>query len=214
MEIDRHKIAEHVNLPVMKLVGEVADEMGRECYVVGGYVRDIFLMRPSNDMDFVTVGSGIEVARAVAHHLGKRAHLAVFRTYGTAQVKTRQWELEFVGARRESYRRESRNPIVEDGTLDDDQRRRDFTINAMAICLNKDRYGELLDPFDGIGDMERRIKAQLRTHPHHHPRAHCRGVDENHAQQPAITRLDVARPVRPAAAHFPRTGSPQGHRDS
>ena len=157
MEIDRHKIAEHVNLPVMKLVGEVADEMGRECYVVGGYVRDIFLMRPSNDMDFVTVGSGIEVARAVAHHLGKRAHLAVFRTYGTAQVKTRQWELEFVGARRESYRRESRNPIVEDGTLDDDQRRRDFTINAMAICLNKDRYGELLDPFDGIGDMERRI---------------------------------------------------------
>ena len=157
MEIDRHKIAEHVNLPVMKLVGEVADEMGRECYVVGGYVRDIFLMRPSNDMDFVTVGSGIEVARAVAHRLGKRAHLAVFRTYGTAQVKTRQWELEFVGARRESYRRESRNPIVEDGTLDDDQRRRDFTINAMAICLNKDRYGELLDPFDGIGDMERRI---------------------------------------------------------
>ena len=157
MEIDRQKIASHVNLPVMKLVGEVADELHRECYVVGGYVRDIFLERPCNDMDFVTVGSGIEVARAVAHRLGKRSHLSVFRTYGTAQVKTRQWELEFVGARRESYRRESRNPIVEDGTLDDDQRRRDFTINAMAICLNKERYGELLDPFDGIGDMERRI---------------------------------------------------------
>ncbi len=157
MNIDRQKIAEHVNLPVMKLVGEVADGLGRECYVVGGYVRDIFLERPSNDIDFVTVGSGIEVARAVAQRLGKRAHLAVFRTYGTAQVKTRQWELEFVGARRESYHRESRNPIVEDGTLDDDQRRRDFTINAMAICLNKGRYGELLDPFDGIGDMERRI---------------------------------------------------------
>ena len=141
----------------MKLVGSVADELHRECYVVGGYVRDIFLERPSNDMDFVTVGSGIEVARAVANRLGKRAHLAVFRTYGTAQVKTRQWELEFVGARRESYHRESRNPIVEDGTLDDDQKRRDFTINAMAICLNKERYGELLDPFDGIGDMERRI---------------------------------------------------------
>ena len=141
----------------MRLVGDVADELHRECYVVGGYVRDIFLNRPSNDMDFVTVGSGIEVARAVANRLGKRAHLAVFRTYGTAQVKTRQWELEFVGARRESYQRESRNPIVEDGTLDDDQKRRDFTINAMAICLNKDRYGELLDPFDGIGDMERRI---------------------------------------------------------
>ena len=141
----------------MKLVGEVADELHRECYVVGGYVRDIFLERPSNDMDFVTVGSGIELAKAVAHRLGRRAHLAVFRTYGTAQVKTHKWELEFVGARRESYRRDSRNPIVEDGTLDDDQRRRDFTINAMAICLNKERYGELLDPFDGIGDMERRI---------------------------------------------------------
>lgn len=157
MEIDRQKIASHVNLPVMKLVGEVADELHRECYVVGGYVRDIFLERPCNDMDFVTVGSGIEVARAVAPRLGKRSHLSVFRTYGTAQVKTRQWELEFVGARRESYRRESRNPIVEDGTLNDDQCRRDFTINAMAICLNKDRYGELLDPFDGIGDLERRI---------------------------------------------------------
>ena len=157
MEIDRQKLAEHVSLPIMRLVGEVADSIGRECYVVGGYVRDIFLERSSNDIDFVTVGSGIEVARAVAQRLGKRAHLSVFRTYGTAQVKTRQWELEFVGARRESYRRESRNPIVEDGTLDDDQKRRDFTINAMAICLNKDRYGELLDPFDGIGDMERRI---------------------------------------------------------
>ena len=157
MEFDHKIISESVNLPVMKLVGSVADELHRECYVVGGYVRDIFLKRPCNDMDFVTVGSGIEVAREVAHRLGKRAHLAVFRTYGTAQVKTRQWELEFVGARRESYHRESRNPIVEDGTLDDDQRRRDFTINAMAICLNQDRYGQLLDPFDGIGDMERRL---------------------------------------------------------
>lgn len=157
MRIDRQKIDAHVELPILKLVGNVADDLQRECYIVGGYVRDIFLERPSNDMDFVTVGSGIEVAKAVAHRIGKRAHLAVFRTYGTAQVKTRQWELEFVGARRESYRRESRNPIVEDGTLDDDQKRRDFTINAMAICMNKARYGELLDPFDGIGDLERRI---------------------------------------------------------
>ena len=157
MRIDRQKIDAHVELPILKLVGNVADDLQRKCYIVGGYVRDIFLERPSNDMDFVTVGSGIEVAKAVARRIGKRAHLAVFRTYGTAQVKTRQWELEFVGARRESYRRDSRNPIVEDGTLDDDQKRRDFTINAMAICLNKARYGELLDPFDGIGDMERRI---------------------------------------------------------
>ena len=157
MEIDRQRISEHINLPVMKLVGSVADELKRECYVIGGYVRDIFLNRASNDIDFVTVGSGIEVAKAVASSLGRRAHLSVFKNFGTAQVKTRQWELEFVGARRESYHRESRNPIVEDGTLDDDQKRRDFTINAMAICLNKNRYGELLDPFDGIGDMERRI---------------------------------------------------------
>ena len=157
MRIDRQKIDAHVELPILKLVGNVADDLQRKCYIVGGYVRDIFLERPSNDMDFVTVGSGIEVAKAVARRIGKRAHLAVFRTYGTAQVKTRQWELEFVGARRESYRRDSRNPIVEDGTLDDDQKRRDFTINAMAICLNQARYGELLDPFDGIGDMERRI---------------------------------------------------------
>ena len=157
MDIDRPKIAEHVQLPILKLIGNVADEMHRECYIVGGYVRDIFLERPSNDMDFVTVGSGISVAREVANRLGKRAHLSVFKTFGTAQVKTRQWELEFVGARRESYHRESRNPIVEDGTLEDDQKRRDFTINAMAICLNEKRYGELLDPFDGLGDMERRI---------------------------------------------------------
>ena len=157
MDLDRQKIAEHVNLPVMKLVGSVADELHRECYVVGGYVRDIFLERPSNDMDFVTVGSGIELAKAVASRFGKRAHLSVYRNYGTAQVRTRQWELEFVGARREFYHRESRNPIVEDGTLNDDQQRRDFTINAMAICLNKERYGELLDPFDGVGDLERRI---------------------------------------------------------
>ncbi len=157
MRIDRQKIDAHVELPILKLVGNVADDLQRECYIVGGYVRDIFIERPSNDMDFVTLGSGIEVAKAVARRIGKHAHLAVFRTYGTAQVKTRQWELEFVGARRESYRRDSRNPIVEDGTLDDDQKRRDFTINAMAICLNKARYGELLDPFDGIGDMERRI---------------------------------------------------------
>lgn len=157
MNIDRQKIAEHVQLPVLKLIGNVADELHRECYIVGGYVRDIFLERPSNDMDFVTVGSGITVAREVAQRLGKRAHLSVFKTYGTAQVKTRQWELEFVGARRESYHRDSRNPIVEDGTLEDDQRRRDFTINAMAICLNEEHYGELLDPFDGIGDLDRRI---------------------------------------------------------
>ena len=154
--IEQH-IKEHLSNTVFHTVGNVADEMGRECYVVGGYVRDILLDRPSKDIDFVTVGSGIEVAEKVAKKLGPRTSVAVFKTYGTAQVKSQGLELEFVGARRESYTRKSRNPIVEDGTLEDDQRRRDFTVNAMAICVNKDAYGKLLDPFDGIGDMERRI---------------------------------------------------------
>lgn len=160
MNIDTKRINDKIGQPIFRLVGEVADAMQRECYVVGGYVRDIILDRPTNDMDFVTVGSGIEVAKAVAAKLratGHRAHLSVFKTYGTAQVKSGRLELEFVGARRESYHRESRNPIVEDGTLDDDQKRRDFTINAMAISLNAKSYGKLLDPFDGVGDMEQHI---------------------------------------------------------
>ena len=158
MNTSKENILSHLSHPAFGIVGGVADEMHRECYVVGGYVRDIFLERHSKDIDFVTVGSGIEVAQQVAKKFGShKAHIAVFKTYGTAQVKAMGVELEFVGARRESYNRNSRNPIVEDGTLNDDQRRRDFTINAMAISVNSDRWGELLDPFDGIGDMERRL---------------------------------------------------------
>ena len=141
--------------PVLRMVGEEADRLGLECYVIGGWVRDLFLHRPSDDIDIVVVGSGILLAETVAKRLGKGARLSVFKTYGTAQVKKSDQELEFVGARRESYQHDSRNPIVEDGTLQEDQNRRDFTINAMAICLNKARYGELLDPFDGVGDLER-----------------------------------------------------------
>ena len=155
------ELAALLDRPLFRLVAQVADQMGVECYVVGGFVRDIFLQRPSNDIDVVVVGSGIEVAREVAATLGRRAHLSVFKNYGTAQVKLSSQkpghepiELEFVGARRESYRRESRKPIVEDGTLEDDQNRRDFTINACAICLNANRFGQLVDPFDGIYDME------------------------------------------------------------
>lgn len=125
--------------------------------MVGGFVRDLLLGRPCNDLDFVTVGSGIELAQAVAAKFGRKGHLAIYATYGTAQVKHASCELEFVGARKESYHRESRNPIVEDGTLEDDQQRRDFTINAMAICLNKDRFGELVDPFDGVADLESKV---------------------------------------------------------
>ena len=149
--------SEKIEFPILHLVGEEADRLGLECYVIGGWVRDLFLHRPSDDIDVVVVGSGIRLAEAVAKRLGRGAHLAVFKTYGTAQVKKGELEVEFVGARRESYTRDSRNPIVEDGTLEEDQNRRDFTINAMAICLNKERFGDLLDPFDGIGDLERCI---------------------------------------------------------
>lgn len=143
--------------PVFRIIGETADEMGLEVYVVGGFVRDILLGRHSADLDFVTVGSGIRLAKAVASRLGKKGKLTVYATYGTAQIRHKDLELEFVGARKESYNRNSRNPIVEDGTLDDDQKRRDFTINAMAVCLNKDRFGMLVDPFDGLADLEAKI---------------------------------------------------------
>ncbi len=186
---------------VLHLIGETADRMGLECYVIGGWVRDLFLHRESTDIDIVCLSPehqntdtpehqntdtpirrdtdtpryqekstaeyrpGILLAEEVAKRLGKGAHLSVFKTYGTAQVKRGDLELEFVGARKESYTRDSRNPIVEDGTLQEDQDRRDFTINAMAICLNNGglikvkgertlQYGELLDPFDGMGDLE------------------------------------------------------------
>ena len=151
-------LAKILDREIFHQISSVADRLGMECYVVGGYVRDIFLERPSDDIDVVVVGSGIEVAKHVADAIGrKKSHLAVFKTYGTAQVKTQGIELEFVGARRESYNRNSRNPIVEDGTLHDDQCRRDFTINAMAISVNKASWGKLLDPFDGIGDLERQL---------------------------------------------------------
>lgn len=153
-------LAEDLKNPIFKKIGVIADTLGREVYVVGGYVRDIFLNRESKDIDFVTVGSGIELAEAVSESLGRKKSLAVYANYGTAQIKDHGLELEFVGARKESYHRESRNPIVEDGTLEDDQNRRDFTINAMAICLNADRFGELVDPFNGIVDLYNR---QIRT---------------------------------------------------
>lgn len=135
-------------------IGDAADTLGLECYVVGGYVRDLFLERPSNDIDVVVVGSGIAVAQQLRKILGRRAHVSVFKNFGTAQVKFGTQEVEFVGARKESYDHDSRKPHVEDGTLEDDQNRRDFTINAMAVCLNKSRFGELVDPFEGVYDLE------------------------------------------------------------
>lgn len=148
------ELAQLLDKDIFKTIGRVADHLRMECYVVGGYVRDLFLERASNDIDVVVVGSGIRVAEELKGQLGREAHLSVFRNFGTAQVKYRDLEVEFVGARKESYSHDSRKPHVEDGTLEDDQNRRDFTINALAICLNHDRFGELVDPFDGVYDME------------------------------------------------------------
>lgn len=148
------ELAQILDKDIFHLIGEAADELHLDCYVVGGYVRDIFLERPSNDIDVVVVGSGIKVADALRRKLGRKAHISVFKNFGTAQVKYKNLEVEFVGARRESYSHDSRKPIVEDGTLEDDQNRRDFTINAMAIQLNKVHFGELVDPFGGIEDLE------------------------------------------------------------
>ena len=161
-------LAHILDKDIFHQISTVADGLGVECYVVGGYVRDIFLERPSADIDVVVVGSGIEVAKGLKQLLGKRAHLSVFKNFGTAQVKIRERqrgdgpedehvseiEVEFVGARKESYSHDSRKPVVENGTLEDDQNRRDFTINAMAICLNQSRFGELVDPFNGLADLE------------------------------------------------------------
>lgn len=148
------QLAKLLDKDIFHKISEAADRLGMDCYVVGGYVRDLFLQRPSNDIDVVVVGSGIRVADALKSLLGGKAHIAVFRNFGTAQVKYKGMEVEFVGARKESYSHDSRNPVVENGTLEDDQNRRDFTINAMAVCLNKDRFGQLVDPFDGVRDLE------------------------------------------------------------
>ena len=148
-------LASHLTHPVFKRIGELADERGQRAFVIGGFVRDLMLDRPCKDIDIVTEGSGIELARATAQRMGiKQVH--VFKNFGTAMFKARDYEIEFVGARKESYTRGSRKPVVEDGTLEDDQNRRDFTINAMAIGLNADSFGKLVDPFGGIDDLDRK----------------------------------------------------------
>jgi poly(A) polymerase len=146
-------LSEKIQDRIFGVISEAAGELQVEAYVIGGFVRDLFLKRPSKDIDVVTVGSGIALAKLVAKKLGKHVQVTVFKNFGTAQLKYDGLEVEFVGARKESYHSDSRKPIVEDGSLEDDQKRRDFTINAMAICLNKERLGELVDPFDGMEDL-------------------------------------------------------------
>ena len=148
-------LSEHIQDPVIKTISEITSEANMEAYIVGGYTRDILLNRVSKDIDIVVIGSGIQLAKLVTKKLN--AQLSVFKNFGTAQVKTRDLEIEFVGARKESYDRGSRKPIVEDGTLQEDQERRDFTINAMFISLQKDSFGELIDPFKGLQDLKNKI---------------------------------------------------------
>ena len=155
--LSQAEIVKRLDSNIFHVLRQAADGIERPCYLIGGYVRDLFLERKSDDIDVVVVGDGIDMAQKVAEILGKGAHISVFRHYGTAQVKWHKQELEFVGARKESYLPESRKPAVEDGTLQDDLDRRDFTINAMGICLNSEHFGELIDPFDGLGDMENHL---------------------------------------------------------
>ena len=163
IELSQNKLKEHFEQDLFTDITATADDLGLECYVVGGYVRDLILERHSDDIDVVVVGSGIEMAKAYGKRLGKGANVSVFKNFGTAQVKFNSIEVEFVGARKESYQRSSRKPIVEDGTLADDQNRRDFTINALAVCLNKERLGELVDPFGGIEDLKKVLFASFRS---------------------------------------------------
>lgn len=161
-EFHEMNLAKKLEHPIFQTISQVAKSQGLETYVVGGYVRDLILNRPSKDFDFVCVGSGIQLAEAVKSALGGQVPLAVFKSFGTAMIKHGDLELEFVGARKESYQRDSRKPIVEDGSLEDDQNRRDFAINAMAISLNSSNFGELIDPFGGVIDIkERLIKTPL-----------------------------------------------------
>ena len=148
---------QHIQHPIFTVISTIADELNQETYVIGGFVRDLILKRPSQDIDVVTIGSGIILAEKVAAKLGPNINVTVFKTFGTAMLKYQSLEVEFVGARKESYHQDSRKPIVENGTLEEDQNRRDFTINALAICLNHDRFGELIDPFGGIQDIENKI---------------------------------------------------------
>jgi putative nucleotidyltransferase with HDIG domain len=149
-------VKKYLDHKIFAMISEVADELNVECYVIGGFVRDLFLQRKSEDIDVVVIGSGIELAEKLSKKI-KGSKLSVFKNFGTAQIKWKNLEVEFVGARKESYRADSRKPIVEDGTLEDDQNRRDFTINALALCLNKERFGELIDPFNGISDIKNKI---------------------------------------------------------
>jgi poly(A) polymerase len=146
-----------INIKIFQVISQVADQMQLQTYVIGGFVRDLYLNRESKDIDIVTLGSGIELARRVSENLKNKPQVNFFKNFGTAMFKYKDLEIEFVGARKESYQSDSRKPVVEDGSLEDDQNRRDFTINALALGLNKSNFGILVDPFNGIDDLKNKI---------------------------------------------------------
>jgi len=150
-------LKKHLFHPVFNIIADIAEKNHQQVFVIGGFVRDALLARPCKDIDIVVKGSGIQLAQQVAQAIGNDCHITVYKNFGTAMLIHNDWNIEFVGARKESYRSDSRKPAVEEGTLEDDQNRRDFTINAMAISLQKDNYGELIDPFNGINDLKKRI---------------------------------------------------------
>jgi len=150
-------LKDYLKHPIFSIISLSAEESNLKAYVIGGFVRDLFLRRPSTDIDIVTIGSGIELAEIVGRKIGKNTHVSVFRNFGTAMLHYGKWQVEFVGARKESYRLDSRKPIVETGSMEDDQNRRDFTINAMAISLNKEDFGSLIDPFGGLAHLEEQL---------------------------------------------------------
>ncbi|MEP7171172.1 MAG: tRNA nucleotidyltransferase, partial [Bacteroidota bacterium] len=147
----------HLTHPVFKIISEVCEKENLQSYVVGGFVRDIFLKRPCKDIDIVVVGDGIDIAKKVSKKIGNQTTVSVFKNFGTAMLQFEDYQIEFVGSRKESYREHSRKPIVETGTLEDDQKRRDFTINALALHLTPNHFGELIDPFSGLDDIEKKI---------------------------------------------------------
>ena len=158
-----YDFTKHIDNQIFKIIAQASKQLGYRSYVIGGYVRDILLCRPSNDIDVVTVGSGITLAKKVASLLPGKKEAKYYGAFGTAMINYKGMEVEFVGARRESYDRNSRKPVVENGTLEDDQNRRDFTINAMAISLNEDDFGAFVDPFNGMADLE---ELTIRTQQH------------------------------------------------
>ena len=195
-------LSEYINNRFFRVITKASRELNYDSYVIGGYVRDILLNRPSNDIDVVTVGSGIELARKTASLIDTKKEVKYYGRFGTAMIRMKDKEIEFVGARRESYEPSSRKPMVEDGTLEDDQNRRDFTINALAISLNEDTFGELVDPFNGVQDLEDKILPGL-----YHNVSHIQATNQENTTAISINNefLKFKKPTKNSIILFTKT---------